>query len=76
MFAEPALRPLTTPLAATVAIATSDEDHVPPACAFARVVVAPSHTVAVPAIAVSTGVALMFIVKLTALEQPFALVTV
>ena len=54
MFAVPAATPVTTPVAEfTVAIPVLPLLHVPPLVALLNVVVLPTHTVAVPVVAVS-----------------------
>ncbi len=46
----PATTPVTTPVLPTVAIATSDDDHVPPVVVLLRVIVLPTHTIDAPVI--------------------------
>ena len=67
--------PVTDPLAATFATATSEEDQMPPACALAKVVEDPSQTAAAPVMAVNTGFALTFTFNCTAVVHPLAFVT-
>ena len=69
----PAATPVTTP-ALTVAVAVFAVDHTPPVVAFAKVVVAPSHTLVVPVIAATTGALLIVTDVLTELVHPFEFV--
>jgi len=61
MVTEPAFTPVTKPLPLTVAIAVLLLIHVPPDFASESCVVKPAHTVAVPVIAPTEGVALTVI---------------
>ena len=54
----PALTPVTTPLASTVALAGLTDVQAPPPAASAKFVVEPAHTVAVPVMVPATGIGL------------------
>ena len=60
----------------TVAVAVLAVDHTPPVVAFAKVVVAPSHTAVVPVIEATEGALLIVTVVVTELVHPFELVNV
>jgi hypothetical protein len=56
--AVPAATPVTIPVALpTVAFAVLDDDHIPPLVALLRVLVLPTHTLAVPVIVPAAGAA-------------------
>ena len=69
--AEPAVTPLTTPLASTVATAVLDDVQTPPAVALVSAVVEPAHTSVVPLIAATTGIGLTVTVVVTDVEHQF-----
>ena len=74
MIVDPAATPVTTPVELIVAVAVLAVDHTPPVVAFAKVVVAPSHTAVVPVIEATEGALLIVTVVVTALVQPFEFV--
>ena len=71
----PALTPVTTPLASTVAFDVETEVHVPPPAASAKLVVEPAQTMAVPVIVPAIGIGLTVTICVPA-TVPQLLVTV
>src|SRR6478735_8337928 len=70
MMLVPAVTPVTTPLLSIVATAGVELDHTPDAVASLSVVVNPAHTLVVPLIAATTGIALTVIVVVLVPTQP------
>jgi hypothetical protein len=67
MVVVPAIKPVTTPVVASIlATAITDELHVPPVDVLDKVVVPFSHTLRVPVIAAGSG----FTVKLAVVLHP------
>ncbi len=71
----PAVMPVTMPLVPIVAIDVDTELQTPPPAALLKVVVLPSHTVAVPVIAPAL-VAALTVTMLVAATEPQPFVTV
>ena len=74
--ADPAVTPVTLPVASMVATAVLLLLQVPPAKLSLSILVPPTHSLSVPVIAGITGAALTVSVWVTDVGQPSALVTV
>ena len=72
----PAVKPDTKPVASTVATAGAELLQTPPEVGLDNCVVLPIQALSVPFITVTIGNELIVTGKVTAVSQPFALVTV